>query len=495
MRLTDEQRAAVAEPGHVCLVSCPGSGKTRVIVAKLLYCIEYVRDTTRRIACITHTNAAADEVDTRLRETCFGDEDIYYEVATIHGFALQNILRPFHHLLPELRQGFTILTPDMDAYSEKASELIQRYNLRAFAADEFERIQRGPDGNPSQMDILPYELQEEWCAWLDENAYVTLNEIVYHAGRLVSMFSHIPSVLASRFAWVLVDEFQDSSPGQILILKQIHAYGRTTFFCVGDPNQSIYRFAGAAPELLIEFAEHIHANTAHRLTGNFRSSANICAHAERLCASEPPMRAVGGQAECALVPVHQTVRSSAEGIFEVFLPAVRELNVPLGNVAIFASWWVSLFHLARELRSRGIPAVGPGARPYKRSHLIAQLIEPIGAYLESHEAEVAIAVQRALFVLLANLTDHAAYTVFDFKGRVAVCKLLGEATAAKETSANAIDWIMDAASRFATVLIDAELLTRENAAVLRESAAQMAADIQGREGGDALTVEDLGIFA
>lgn len=371
-----------------CVVSW--QRQTRVIVAKLLYCIESVRDTTRRIACITHTNAAADEVDTRLRETCFGDEDIYYEVSTIRGFALQNLLRPFHHLLSELHEGFTILTSDIDAYSEKASELIRRYDLKAFAADEFEKIQRGPDGNPSQLDMLPSELQEEWCTWLDENAYVTLNEIVYHAGRLVSAYPHIASALASRFAWVLVDEFQDSSPGQLLILKQIHAYGRTTFFCVGDPNQSIYRFAGAAPELLIEFAEHIHANTAHRLTGNFRSSANICAHAERLCASEPPMRAVGEHADCELVPAHHTVGNPAGGIFEVFLPAVRELNVPLGNVAIFASWWVSLFRLARELRRRGIPAVGPGARPYKRSHLIAQLVEPIGAYLESAGAEIAL---------------------------------------------------------------------------------------------------------
>src|SRR6266849_4127141 len=130
MLLTEEQRAAVAEPGHVCLVSCPGSGKTRVIVAKLVYCIEAVKGTTRRVACITHTNPAADEVDSRLRQTCFGNEDRYYDVATIHGFALQNILRPFHRLLPHLRNGFTILTPDADAYLEKVRELRQRYALK-----------------------------------------------------------------------------------------------------------------------------------------------------------------------------------------------------------------------------------------------------------------------------------------------------------------------------------------------------------------------------
>jgi DNA helicase-2/ATP-dependent DNA helicase PcrA len=495
MRLTTEQRAAVAELGHVCLVSCPGSGKTRVIVAKLLYCIESVRDTTRRIACITHTNAAADEVDTRLRETCFGGEDIYYEVATIHGFALQNILRPFHQLLPELREGFTILTPDADVYSEKARELIRRFDLRDFAFDEFERVQRAPDGNLPRVETLPEELQREWCNWLDENAYVTLNEIVYHSGRLVGSYPHIASALASRFAWILVDEFQDSSPGQILILKEIHGFGRTTFFCVGDPNQSIYRFAGASPELLAQFATHIGANTDHRLTGNFRSSANICAHAERLCVSDPPMRAVGEHAECPIIPTHQTVANPAEGIFDHFLPAVRELGVRLGQVAIFASWWVSLFHLAKELRRRNIPAIGPGARPYKRSHLIAQLVEPIGAYLESPEAEIAIAVQRSLFVVIANLTDHAPYSVFDFKGRVAVCKLLAEAGRARNASAYAVDWVSDASTRFARVLVDAELLSHENGVALQESAAQMVADIRSREGGDTLNVEDLGIFA
>jgi DNA helicase-2/ATP-dependent DNA helicase PcrA len=495
MRLTGEQRAAVAEPGHVCLVSCPGSGKTRVIVAKLLYCIESVRDTTRRIACITHTNAAADEVDTRLRESCFSGEDLYYEVATIHGFALQNILRPFHHLLPELRKGFSILTPDADAYENKVKELIRNYGLRALVFEEFERVQRSPDGRPSQVDTLSADLQDEWCAWLDKNAYVTLNEIVYHAGRLINSYPHIASALASRFAWILVDEFQDSSPGQILILKEIHKYRRATFFCVGDPNQSIYRFAGASPELLMEFAAYIQANTDHRLTGNFRSSAKICAHAERLYASDPPMHAVGEHADCPIVPTHQRVSNPAGGVFDRFLPAVRQLNVPLGKVAILAPWWVSLFNLARELRRQNIPAVGPGARPYKRSHLIAQLVEPIGAYLESPESEIAIAVQRSLFLLIANLTDHAPYSVFDFRGRIGVCKLLAEAAEARNRSNYAIDWIADAAERFSRVLVDAEMLSPEHAKALQESAAQMVTDIRGREGGETLTVEDLGIFA
>src|SRR5260370_29769406 len=123
-----------------------------------------------------------------------------------------------------------------------------------------------------------------------------------------------------------------------------------------------------------------------------------------------------------------------------------------------ASWWVSLFKLARELRRQNIPAIGPGARPYKRSHLIAHLVEPIGAYLESPESEIAIAVQRALFVLIANLTDHPPYSVFDFRGRIVVCKLLAEAAAARDTSAYTIDWIVDAAARFSQFPFVAEMM-------------------------------------
>jgi superfamily I DNA/RNA helicase len=183
----------------------------------------------------------------------------------------------------------TVLASDAEAHSERAKELIRQFNLGGFAYDEFERIQRGPGGSPSQVGTLPADLQNEWCAWLDVNAYVTLNEIVYHAGRLIRSYPHVASALASHFAWLLVDEFQDSSPGQILILKEIHKFGRTTFFCVGDPNQSIYRFAGASPQLLIEFAAHLHANRPGRAM-NVKSAVFECAFVRgAVCIPDDPI--------------------------------------------------------------------------------------------------------------------------------------------------------------------------------------------------------------
>ena len=428
---------------------------------------------------------------------CLSGEDAYYDVTTIHAFALQNVLRPFHNLLPEFQSGFKVLQSDADLYKNKANELIQTYLLNSFAFDEFEKIQRHLDGSLSGTQVLPSALQIEWCSWLDQNAFLTLNDIVYQSGRLITTYHHIASGLASRFAWILVDEFQDSSPGQILILKEIHKFHRTTFFCVGDPNQSIYRFAGAEPQLLIDFANHVEANGNHRLTGNFRSSENIVVYAQRL---QPlsPMQAIGEYANHPLVPTHRSVNDAADGIFNYFLPEVDKLGIPLGEVAIIASWWTSLYHLAKQLRARNIPAIGPGARPYKRSNLLAQLVESMGAYLESPEPEIAVAVHRALFILLANLTTSPPHTTFDYKGRITVCKLLAEAQSVRRTSTSAVDWLGEAAERFANILIDEELIPQMAANVIQQCASQMITEIQAteaRDRGNALTVEDLGIFA
>lgn len=495
MRLTDEQREAVNEGGHVCLVSCPGSGKTRAIVAKLIFCIEDVRGTMRRVACITHTNAAAHEVEVRLRQLCFGDEDTYYEVTTIHAFALRFILNPYFQLLPELREGFVILTQEHDEYTEKAGELATRYELEGYQADSIEQIYRLPNGNPAPKPELPAALKREWFAWLDENRYVTLNDIMYHAARILKSFPYVASGLSSLFAWMLLDEFQDSSPSQIALLVQLHKFARTTFFCVGDPNQSIYGFAGASPKLLNQFAEHVGANNNLKLTGNFRCSQGVIATAEKLCSLSPPMRAVGESATFPVEPMHFCVEDPLDGIVTNFLPALTAHGIALGKSAILAPQWPALFHLARALRAQGVPVIGPGARPYKRNHLLAPLVEAVAAFLESPEPDIANVAQRELFFLLSNLNEKNPHGAFTFSGRVALCRLFASASAVRQRHPKAVGWLYDASGEFADLLQSADLIGCHSAGLMVSSGNEIAKEIAARQGGENLSIEDLGIFA
>ena len=91
MRLNDEQKTAVKYDKNACISACPGSGKTLTIIAKMLRCVEDVRDTPRKVACITYTHAAVDEIEKRLREYGNSEDYDYFEVGTIHSFCLNNI--------------------------------------------------------------------------------------------------------------------------------------------------------------------------------------------------------------------------------------------------------------------------------------------------------------------------------------------------------------------------------------------------------------------
>src|ERR1700722_2409610 len=106
MRLTTEQRSAVRCEENVMLTACPGSGKTRVVISKLVRVLDEVRDTPRAIACITYTNTGVHEIESRLRHHIQPGDETSYEICTIHSFCLNYIFRPFCHLIGGYKKGF-----------------------------------------------------------------------------------------------------------------------------------------------------------------------------------------------------------------------------------------------------------------------------------------------------------------------------------------------------------------------------------------------------
>ena len=126
-----------------------------------------------------------------------------------------------------------------------------------------------------------------------DQGYIDFCTLLYYSFWLIRKYPEIADGIASRYALVLVDEFQDTTDLQVEILSEIAARGRSRFFLVGDPYQSIYGFAGARPELADVFADRIDARRDLSLSGNFRSSKPVIADAERLFARVPAMSAIG----------------------------------------------------------------------------------------------------------------------------------------------------------------------------------------------------------
>ena len=254
--LTAEQRDAVRCNDDLMLTACPGSGKTRVIISKLSRAIDDVRDTPRAVACITYTNAAVQEIETRLRYHIQPGDDTYYDICTIHSFCLNHIFRPFCHLITGYKNGFKVLTADSAEFEQHVTAICAqhgRYNLTFKDFEDFTQLRVSLDGKPvgggiERGALSPAAASAYWKR-IREAGFIDFANIIYYSLLFLQRRPEILSYISAKFAWILVDEFQDTTDLQVEILSLIAGAGRTRFLLVGDPHQSIFRFAGARPDL------------------------------------------------------------------------------------------------------------------------------------------------------------------------------------------------------------------------------------------------------
>jgi len=496
MKLTKDQRNAVEHDENTLIVACPGSGKTRALVAKLLRCLEEVRGSSRRITCITYTNSAVYEIENRLKIYGKTGDEEYCDISTIHAFCLNHILQFFYWRLPEFKNGFTVLPSDSEKFREIVSSVCEDYGLTYKAHECFELLNRDTDGTPIITGEINDNIALDFWNRLSKDNYIDFPNLIYYSFRLIVEWPSIAHALACRFAWFLVDEFQDTSALQVEIFKHIAEIGKTKFFLVGDPFQSIYGFAGARPDLMHKFAKDIDAKGDFKLVGNFRSSIPVIKHAERLCPRNPPMIAVGNSLSFKEEPIYLHCSSTFEGIIKYFLPALKELGIEYGKSAILAPWWVKLLWLGRQLRDYGIPIVGPGARPYKRTHLFALLAEQVCAYIEHPDPKFIYQIEKELYNLINNITGSANYKVYSYMGRIVVYRLINKGKNLRNECENGLVWLKRASENFADILIEAEFLPKRSSDLLKESVKDMEQDMisQGVDV-DNLSVEKLGMFA
>jgi DNA helicase II / ATP-dependent DNA helicase PcrA len=494
VKLSRTQRDAVNHPDNLALVSCPGSGKTRTLVAKLLVTIDEAQASTRLVACITYTNTAVHEIEYRLSRLSPA-ASTRCEVETIHSFCLKHIVAPHSWHLASFANGFSVLVPEDPVFTVIVDAIVKKFQLAKRASGAFEQLGRG-------TGVIPDDITEEAAAayWaeLDRRCVMDFSSIIYWAAKLVQDIPYIARGLASRYRWILVDEFQDTSSLQVDILRAVHQHARTRFFVVGDPFQSIMSFAGARPALLAQFGAEVDARADLQLLENYRSSRNVLAIADLLCPRDAPMVAAGEDRDHTHVPVWHAVPSMVEGVAEVFLPEVTRRGIDLSEVAVLANRWTSLLPLSRGLRGRNIPAVGPGARPYKRStHAVAPLVEEVAAYIAEPGSRGVGQVRRELRRLIQTVTK-ATRSDLGFAGDVSAARLVRAAQQLGTLDGAANTFLEKFATVIGEEMLSAGFVSAEEGAFIQRSGRAMVDDIRRHEAIHNIrttTVGDLGLFA
>ncbi len=281
--LTARQRAAVDHRGGNVLVdAAPGSGKTRVIVAR---CAALLAQgvSPRAILVLTFSRKSVDELAARLRKE-IGDAT-RLEVRTFHGFAARLLAGTgdagrSRRLLkePAERALFEHVVTSTDLRSLPPGVAGSRV-FREAAATRVAELRRAPDAaiailrdraTPRLADLLALASAQNDLR--ERLGVADFDELIARAVRLGGTPGHaVAEALETRYEHVLVDEFQDTDPLQLALLARFHA----EIFAVGDDAQAIYGFRGAARDAMARARDRLDMDRLV-LDESFRCPRSIC---------------------------------------------------------------------------------------------------------------------------------------------------------------------------------------------------------------------------
>ncbi|MBP3769965.1 MAG: ATP-dependent helicase [Lachnospira sp.] len=293
---------------HSKIYAGPGAGKTHFLVENVKNIITnndaIAKSKSRKILCITYTNAAVDEIRKRLER--YID---YVEAYTIHGFIIEHIIKPFQRdLIDIMKSDFNIsvsekgkITSQIEGLGilhgidkEEIFNYIKRTNPGKFDTDEFNYSKKimsdvEVDNNKFLSSIstgeFSYELKasnkinKEHIVPIKQYIWsvvrkLTHDEILYFGYRILEKNPTALYAMRVKFPFIFIDEFQDTNPLQTLIVKLI-GQKSSKIIVVGDIAQSIYSFQGAKPSDFKSFCIDSESDNVYSISGNRRSTENI----------------------------------------------------------------------------------------------------------------------------------------------------------------------------------------------------------------------------
>ncbi|MFG1824250.1 ATP-dependent helicase [Microbispora bryophytorum] len=291
------QRTAVLHPGNVVLRAGPGSGKTRTLVARIAYLLQIQISAFRGVACITYTNAAADEIRRRVLHRGVRAEG-RITCSTVHAFCLNEILRAFAPLTgqPAPQTGQVLGKTAAEALLQHCFDQVGiAETLAQYRTGENTRIRRALACNESLDAFDPREVQ---AARLYEEQLTVREEIdfeamVTRAVHIVREYEPVRDLLHARFPHLIVDEYQDLGGVLHELVVTLHDLADITVFAVGDTDQSVYGFSGADAKYLTALAARDDFRDLE-LDVNYRSGQDIITAAEAALGTPRGRRARDG---------------------------------------------------------------------------------------------------------------------------------------------------------------------------------------------------------
>lgn len=276
-RLNSEQQKAVAHDGNTVVLAGPGSGKTATLVVKVAHLLGNVIKAPRGTACITFNNDAVEEFRGRLAEHGLHAGRRLY-LGSVHSFCLNCIVRPYAPLVdPAFGRHVRVVS------ARAAGKLLERIGDSHIANLDMWRFQSTSTRirralacgeSVAGFDDREVAAVREYEERLVSQGAVDFEAMVLRSVDLVQAHPWIRRLLAARFPWLVVDEYQDLGGPLHKIVTSLVDLAGVKVFAVGDPDQTVYDFTGADPKYLSALEKRPDFE-AIRLRFNYRSGGDL----------------------------------------------------------------------------------------------------------------------------------------------------------------------------------------------------------------------------
>ncbi len=281
--LNERQLEAVkTTEGYVRVIAGAGSGKTKALTSRYAYIVEGLGINSSNILCVTFTNKAAQEMKNRVKNLIGQNIDLSY-ITTYHGFCVRVLREDINKV--QYPKSFVIM--DVEDQKTLLRQIFSELNLSQTDCT-FKEVLRFISSQKSSLSYLENMMEgkientktvfdEIFLAYLfkqQKNFALDFDDLINFAIYIFDKSKETLEKWQKRLHYIQVDEAQDSSDKQFGLVSLLADYHKNLFI-VGDPDQTIYEWRGARPEILVDFDRVFKNSRTIILSQNYRSTPEI----------------------------------------------------------------------------------------------------------------------------------------------------------------------------------------------------------------------------
>lgn len=431
--LNSEQKTAVdIIEGPLLILAGPGTGKTQLLSVRAANIMNKKKIPGDNILILTFTNSAAKAVKERLAGI-IGFKGYEIMAETFHGFANSIILdsseaagyiktriqmedvenvEAIEYILNNL-SGIKDLRPfgNPYLYTDDISGKISELKNEGILPEEFENavslLKPGDDGleekhisRLKELSLIYGEYEEikngREIGIFDERGRYDYDDMILLATEVLKKEPALKNTYIQRYSYIMVDEFQDTNGAQLKLLFELLAGDNPNICCVGDDDQSIFRFQGAAPANFRIFRERFPGLKVIKLRRNYRSTKDILNLSSGIIKQVPAGERMDEEKD--LVPAAgwkdktievMTFSSEDEEMLYV-IQRIKELKdiignspelskedrrYPYNNIAVLVRKRRAIPRLIDSLLRAGIPYTTDGKEDISREKRVMQMLD------------------------------------------------------------------------------------------------------------------------